>query len=544
MALTAAEITAWLADPKAIRGCIAEATVRVFGAGSDSTRYLSSFSYTTGQSDTPANQYYEPIIKGGLQYTEKLDVEALPSLSVGDLELNNDSGEYDSWLNDNWVNKYIKVYIGDPQWPRDSFFLVFDGVISDIDSRSKGVLNLKVKDKLARLNTPINELTYANISPYPDSSNVTPYRNLTDPNSTVPDLGIPLLFGECFNISPVLIDTGNLIYMCNYGPIAGIIEVRDNGVPLSTSSYTEGLSTGTIKMLYKPEGQITISAKGDNVSQTWDIFPNGATYRRTVASIIHRLVTGYGKSVPDGTTGLPTTTPSADRFAETDIDLTNFTAFENDTTNYVPVGFYVTGKENLILTCQQLASSLGAQVYTTRLGKLRLSKITVPPTGTPIVIDESSIKVGTFQISRRTNIQGSVKLGFCKNWTVQTGLTTRIPDEHKQIFAEPSANVLKADGPTITKYSLTGYPTQQDTLLVTQPPAYAEASRRLDLFKVPHNIYKFTGFSELLDLKLGDAVQLINSRFGLTGDTGVGLGTVISLQPNWTTCQVEVEVFV
>jgi hypothetical protein len=540
--LSAVEITAWLANPRAIRGCLVEAGVRLFGAGADSTMYISSFSYTTGPSEVPANQYYESILNGGLKYTEKLDLEGVPALAIGDIELKNPNGEFDAWLDHTWINKPIKVYIGDPQWPRDSFFLIFDGVISDIDSRNKTFLNLKIKDKLARINTPINELAYSNVAPYPDSTNVTPYRNLTDPNSTIPDVPLCLLFGECFNITPVLIDTGNLIYLCHYGPIKGIVEVRDNGVPLSTSSYTVSLSTGTIKMLYKPEGAITVSLQGDNLSQPWDTFASGVTYRQTVGSIIHRLVTGYGKSVPDGTTGGATSTPSTERFQESDIDLTNFAAFE--TANPTPVGVFCSGRENLLLTCQQLANSVGAQLYVTRLGKLRLTKISVPPIGTPFVIDESHIKVNTFQIARRTAVQGSVKLTFCKNYTVQTGLLTRIPDEHKTWFAEPSATVLKADGPTITKYGLTALPVPQDTLLITQPPAYAEALRRLNLYKVPHNIYKFKGSSELLDLKLGDTVQLVNSRFGLTGAVDVGVGTVVSLQPDWSNCEVDVEVLV
>jgi hypothetical protein len=541
-ALSAEQITAWLADPSARRGCIAEAGVRLVGAGSDSTKYISSFSYTSNPNDTPSNQYYEPIIIGGLKYTERLDVESFPSISVGDLELNNSSGEYDEWLDYTWVNKPIKVYIGDETWPRDQFFLVFDGIIADIDSRSRNSLNIKLKDKMARLNTPLFELTYSNIAPYPDVTNVTPYRDPTNPNSTTPDLSLCVAFGECFNITPILIDTGNLIYLCNYGPIKGIIEVRDNGVRLEENCYVESLSTGTFKMLYKPEGVLTASIQGDNVSQVWDSFAVGVTYRQTVGSIIRRIVTGYGKSVPNAITGGPTTVGSAERFTTGDIDTVNFAAFE--AANPTPVGFFTNSRDNLLATCQSLASSIGAQVYTNRLGKLRLSKIAIPPIGTPFIIDESMIKRGKFQISKRTNVQGSVKLEFCKNYTNQTGLLSRIPDEHKEYYAEPCATVLVSSQESIAKYNLTGFPTPQSTLLITQPAAHAEATRRLNMFKEPHNIYKFTGSSELLDLELGDTVQLIHSRYGLTGIGNIGLGTVVSLQPNWMTSEVEVEVLV
>ncbi len=552
--LTPEEVTAWLEDPAAIRGTLVEVAVRPFGESTDITRYLSSFGYTTNGADIPAHTAYEAALRGSVKYTERFDITGSGALSVGDIEINNITGEYDSWLNDVWVNRNIKAYVGDIKWSRDKFIQIFDGVVADIDSRNLQSITIKVRDKVQRLNTPISELNYSDIYPYPASSNLTPHYDPTDPNNVVPDLAIPMAFGELHNVTPILVDKANLVYMLNYGTINGIVEVRDNGIPLVLNKgYTVDVSKGTITMLYSPMGTLTVSVQGDATG----------TYSNTAASLIRKLVISYGKVVPNPTTGAPTTrsgtmipgssppigypivTPSPDRFVEgTDIDTANFDAFNSANTQ--PLGVYVPSKENLLSTCQWLANSVGASLCLTRSGKLKLLKLSSPPVGTPIVISKDMYKFGSLQIVDRTNVSGAIKLGYNKNWTVEANLLTDIPVEHRRIFAEEWSTIGVFNSTAITTYKLTGLPAQENTLLLTQYDAAIEAARRLSLWSVPHTIYKVTGTSVLLDLQLGDPVQLIGSRYGLTGATGVGVGTVISLQPNWSTgvASVDVEIFI
>lgn len=536
LSLNSAFVRRWLASNTAIRGILVEVSVLKQGDTSDTIRYLSSFGYTTNPTDTPANTEYEAIINDGIKFSEKLDLNGNPSLSAGDIEVNNPNGEYDSWLLDTWTNRAINVYFGDPSWPRGDFILIFSGVMSGVDSRTRNSINLQIRDKLQRLNTPISELKYADVAPYPDSSNQSPIHDPLDPLDTIPDVYLPTLFGEAHNITPVLIDPANLVYCINFGSIKGVIEVRDNGVPLSEESFDLNKTKGTIKILYPPAGAITISAKGDNTPQSIGI---GGDYRNTVASIITRLVTGYGKTEVNPSTGQPTITPSPDRFTAADIDMDNFSAFEQN--NQQPVGIFSVARENLLSICQQLASSVGAQLSMSRLGKLRLVSIAIPLSATRI-IDGSSMIEKTLQVGSKTTIQGSIKLGFTKNWTVQNSLSTNLPYDHKVLFAQEYSTTIQSDAQVISDNKLTAYPPQQDTLLITQPEAFAEANRRLDIFKKVRTIYKFTGTSELFNLNLGDSIVLINSRFGLTETTGVGL--VISLSPDWINSKIIVEVLV
>jgi len=71
--------------------------------------------------------------------------------------------------------------------------------------------------------------------------------------------------------------------------------------------------------------------------------------------------------------------------------------------------------------------------------------------------------------------------------------------------------------------------------------ATAEASRQLNIYATPRTIYGFEGFSQCLDLVLGQAVTLTHARFGLSvSKTGI----VTKLQPDWINLRVQVEVMI
>lgn len=146
----------WLRSDKAVRVVLVEVGVNVNGV--ETTRYLSSRHFNTGASDTPSNTAYLGVINGGVSLTEQMSLDGSASLTYGDIEISNASGEFDSWLDDIWGHRDVRVYLGDINWSRGDFQLVFDGIVADIDSRSADTLNIKLRDKLERLNTPVTEL--------------------------------------------------------------------------------------------------------------------------------------------------------------------------------------------------------------------------------------------------------------------------------------------------------------------------------------------------------------------------------------------------
>jgi hypothetical protein len=485
------EFPDWLKSTSALRCVLVE--VDAFVSGIETTFYLSTRGYTTGTIDTPADTNYLPVIAGGVQLTEELSLEGAGGLSYGDIEIYNLSGERDGWLDYIWVNRPIRVYLGDLRRAREDYQLIFDGIVDDLDSKSRDRLNIKIRDKLQRLNTPVSDAKLGGAT-----ANA--------------DLLIPIALGEVSNVTPLLTDPTLHEYQWHNGPAESAIEVRDNGVPVSA---THSLSTGKFTLSASPAGTITFSGQGDKPS----------AYSNTISSLVQRIATGYGKA--------------ATRFDAGDLDAGNLAAF--DAANPQPVGVYLSSRENCINVIQQLATSVGAQAVMSRSGKLRLLQIALPPAGTPTAITAADMVENSLHIARRIDVKASVKLGYNKNWTIQTDLQTGIPEAHKDLFANEWLTVTELDAAVAAVYKLDAEPVQRDTLLLATTDAEAEAQRELDLYSVPRTVYGFEGFSQLLALELGSPVTLIHPRFGLAaGKTGM----VTKLSPDWINARVNVEVLI
>ena len=487
--MTDADFTAWLIAQSAVRCVLVEVTVDA-GAG-DITRYLSSIGYTTSPSDSPSNQFYSPVITGGIEFTETISQSNRSGLQFGDIELSNHDGSLDGWLDDVWVNRDVTVYIGDVNWPRADFRVIFSGIVADIDTRNRNVLNIKLRDKLQRLNNPLTS-------------------NKLGGSSSSADRLIPLAFGECPNVKPLLTDLPTHEYQFHDGASEGIIEVRDNGVPVVTTDY---LATGKFTLSAQPAGEITTSVQGDKQS----------VYNLTAAKIIEKIVKDYGSASTQFTAG--------------DIDSSNLSTF--DAANQQSIGLYVSERMTVLDAIQRIAGSIGAQVVMSREGLMQLIKIDLPATGPVMNLTSDKMLENQLDIVSRTPVIASVKIGYCRNYTTQPNLQTGIPEDHKELFDREWITVTATDSAVATKYKLSDEPVQKDTLMLETTDANAEATRLLNLNKVPISVYRFTGFAELFDLRLGDSVTITHDRFGLTaGKTGM----IVELRPNWMTSNITVGV--
>lgn len=482
---------AWLAALDVRRCVLIEVVARVSGV--ETTRYLSNTGYVTGAADTPANAVYLPIIAGGVTFTERISLDGSASLSFGDIEIDNPNGERDAWLQDVWVNRAVAVYFGDPGWARADFRLIFSGVVADLDSRAAGRLNLKLRDKLQRLNTPLTETKLGG-------------------GTANKERLLPLTFGECHNVTPLLTNPATLEYQVHGGAIEGVIEVRDSGVPVSA---TPTVATGKFTLAATPSGEITCSAQGDKPS----------AYSTNIATLVERLATGYGQATS--------------RFSAGDLDAANLAAFAAAHTQ--PVGLYADDRMSVLEACQQLAASVGAQVVMSRAGLLQLIQIALPPSGTPAAITAADMLAGSLQIEERRDVVAAVRLGYCHNWTPEQNLQTGIPDEHKAMYAAEWLDVTASDSAVATTYRLHAEPPREETCLLVEADANAECTRRLNLRKVPRTVYRFTGFARMLTLALGQAVTLTHDRFGLSGGA---TGMVVGLAPDWLGARATVWVLV
>lgn len=489
--MTDAQFNAWLKDQAAIRCILVEVGVK--SGGVEITRYLSNRGYVTSPSDTPANTTYAARIVGGVSFTESISIDGSVAVSYGDIELQNLDGALDPWLDDYWSNRILSIYVGDMSWPREDFRLVFNGVVSGIDAKNRDRLNLKISDKLQRLNTPVSEVKLGG-------------------SSTNADQLIPLCFGECHNIEPLLVDSAYLEYQVHDGQIERIIEVRDNGIPVA---FTPFLSTGKFRLVNNPVGQITCSVQGDKY---------GGVYKNDVVGVVTRLATGYGSSTL--------------RFTSGDLNASALAVFA--AANTQPVGAYLKDRANTLEVCNQIAASVGARLVVSKAGLLSLVKIDLGVSSTRSV-NADDMAERSIEIKSLPTVLAAVKLAYCKNYTVQDSLASGVLAEHAEMFKQEWLTVTRTDSAAATNYNLFTEPTQQDTLLLVASDAIAEANRRLNLFKTQRRVIKFRGFPRLLLTELGTGMTITHSRFGLsTGKTG----QVISVASDWVNMRVDIEVLI
>ncbi|MBH2072373.1 MAG: hypothetical protein I8H90_26015 [Burkholderiales bacterium] len=489
--MTDEQFLAWLQSPSAIRMVLIEAQVNV--AGEEVTRYIASRPYVTGPTEVPANTEYLPLATDGLAFTEQVSLTGEAGLSGGDIELDNGDGALDSWLDDVWRNCVIKAWVGDPSWPRADFHLRFNGIIDDIGSSSRETINLVLRDKMQRLNTPITEVKLGGTTPNKDAI-------------------LPIPFGECHNVTPLLTDPVTLEYGF-LGAVESSFEVRTNGKPIAVALNDQA---GRFNLTTPPySAAITVSVQGDK----------GGGYAPRIAPLVQRIATGYGKA--------------SDRFTLADLDLDNLAAF--DAAHPQLVGLYVADRTNQAQAIQQLAASVGAQALMSRTGQLRLVQIALPAAGVPVQIGPEHMKLGSLRPVQRLPVVAAVKIAFDRNYTVQASLTTSIPPAHADLYATEWLTETAVDAVVKARYRLTDDPPQIETCLKTNADAQAEAARRLALNKVQRTIYEFDGEPEMMMLELGQPVVLRDDRFGL--QDGVP-GVVVLLSHQWLAGRVTVGVLV
>jgi hypothetical protein len=521
---------AWLQSNTVRRCVLITAGYYDVGSTTEKTVYLSNMGYSTTSGDVN----YLPIVAAGLQFSESMSIDGGISSSIGDIELHNPNGTFDSWIDATqriWVNRSIQIYYGDPSWTSatisdvpTSFELVFDGLIFDIDSRSRETLNIKVRDKMERLNAPLTETKLGTYGTWGGGQ-------------TNQDATRPLVFGEVHNMTPLQTDPSQIEFMFNSGTTESLIEVRDNGVPIYNTGLTGGanvtLTAGTFRLTAALAGVATCSVQG--VKRSIDL-TNGnenATYVNNIANLVALITTKFGKSYT--------------QLAASDLDLTNLAAFQTANSTKA-VGIVINDSATVLDACQQLCSSLGAQIYFTRKGKLQLLQLGIPTSDASITITDNDIIHHSLNITGKTNVVATATLGYCKNWTVQEGLVTGIPQQHKDMFATEwftyTPTIGGAYATTKTVYKLTADPVQKNTMLIQTADATTEANRLQAYYYTPHIIYSFIGTPRMQQLKLGQPVTLIHSRFGLYNGGAGRSGQVVALGPNWSTGQVNVGVLI
>lgn len=498
-----AQFTAWLQADGVAREVLVE--VGCNHAGVEITRYLSRYGYHTNGTEAPAHQPYRAALKGGMSFSRKVGItsaEPAVSISSGDISLDNIDGRLDGWLGDVWTKRPLRVFIGDPSWPRADFRPIFSGRCAGLKPLSRTELALSAYDELQRLNFPVTEEKLG---------------GTTDNKDALKHLA----FGECFNVSPLLINPGQHEYLVNAGPVEAIIEVRDCGAPIS---ITPALASGTFKLNTSPIGQISCDVQGAKVGKA-----NGGAWLYSLASIIKELTTRYG----DDTL----------RLADTEIDAAAFAAF--DAANPAPLGLYLADKTNVLDACNSLAKSLSASLFFTRASLLRLWRM---PTSAEVATTTPALKfgagdmeAGSFHVVEIIPAQPAVKLGWGRNWTPSaSGLAGGLPENSMAEFKKEFEEKTNSDAAAVALHRYTDSPTVEETLLVREADATTEAAARIDLRK-QRKIVEFKGFAVGYRLDLGSVISVSHPRLN---DDAWHSAVVIGLDDDLAANRVTIEALI
>lgn len=498
MSIDAAQYSAWLAADGQAREILIEADCN--SGGAEITRYLSRFGYTTTGAESPTSTSYAARLSGSITLSRRVSVSSADpavQLTLSEIELDNTDGALDGWMDDVWEKRLLRVWIGDPLWSRADFRPVFSGRSGGLQPSGRNRLRLKIYDELARLNFPVSESTLGG-------------------SSVNKDAMLPLAFGECFNVEPLLSNAATHEYQAHNGAIEAILEARETGAPITITATP---ATGKFTVNATPYGQVSCDVQGAKTG--------GGTYINTVATIVQELAVAYGDP--------------ATRLAAGEIDSANFSAF--NAANPQTVGLYLKDKTNVLEACALLARSVQASLHFSRAGMLRLWR---PPTGAvaPVMaITEGDMEAGSFSATERLPAQPAVTLGWGRNWTPQQQLAGGLPETSVTELKTEWRETAVQDAAAVALHRYTARPVREETLLVGESEAAAEANTRLAFRASGHTIVDFRTTLAALELELGDAIMLTHPRFGCaSGLTGWIIGIEEQLGASNSPFRIRLEV--
>lgn len=175
--------------------------------------------------------------------------------SYGEIELDNSDGLLDSWITLNISGRKVRLFQGDPAWPRERFRLVAQCLTEIVTSSDWDGITIRLRAQDFGSNLPIQ-------------TNLIP----TTTTQTVANVVIPKAFGTVFNIDPAVLDATNQVYQWNDGATTSVTDVRDGGVSFRTNQVLVTSVSGNIQTCPSAHGFVA----GTRVRSDVGSLPSGA----------------------------------------------------------------------------------------------------------------------------------------------------------------------------------------------------------------------------------------------------------------------------
>jgi len=494
---------------------LVEITAAIDAAGTTTTLRYCSQPYTTKPSDTPANIYYDDRIVNPASISRTLYSNGTTSgasrVNYGAVELTNVDGGLDYILPYSFDGRSLVIKIGNAGDAYSTFTTILSGTMEQVEFTFSKVTIL-VRDKLAIVDMPLQTTLYAGNNSLP---------NGVEGVDDIAKSPKPLLYGQVFNIAPIMVNSSKLTYQINDGAIAAVGAVYDRGVALTfhadepnvadleahnppSGKYATCLALGYIRVGSVPTGILTCDAT-----------QGAASSNRTVAQVLKAMALKAGISSGD-------------------INASDVTAL--DTANSSVVGIWIDGADSAISAMDKVAQSIGAYFGFDALGSLRMGLFTTPTGSATLEININNIL--SIEHSRTNDTDKGipawrVNLTYQKNYSVQDfDLAGAVTAARRSVLSLSALTKSAEDTAIKTQYTLA--PTiEKESLLVDATAAQTEATRLLNLYKVSRDLYTVDVALDLTQTlpDLNNVVNITMNRFGLNSGK---LFKIISIESDYS----------
>lgn len=473
---------------------------------SEETLYFSSSSYVTGTTNLPtggvANTWYDPRISQPAMIQRDCWDGAMLSgeskIGYGTIELANSDGGLDYLLDYGLDGRRVTLLTGvvspgsAPVWTQ-----VFIGTMAQ-PVISTNRVSLYLRDRQAELDKPVCVNSYAGTNSLPNG--------LEGVADDIKGKRKPKLYGKCFNISPICVNTSRLIFQVNDGSISTVDAAYDRGAALTKGA--DYVSQADMESTAPAAGQYRVWPAGGYFRLgsalvgllTCDATQGAAASNRTSAQIINLIATTSG-----GLTGA-------------DISSSDITAL--DALNNAEIGIYFQDETTCRIAISMAAKSIGAWTGFDRLGVLRAKRFSAPAGSPVVVLTEGEIKEIN-RISNTDNSSPAWKMAFKYRPNIVTqdnDFAGTVTQDRRASLAQSWRSILNSDAAVKTA-RLLAIDTEVESYMIDATASATEATRVFNLYKVQRQLYEVTSFIDaslqsLIDL--GAEIQIKISRFGMS----------------------------
>lgn len=434
------------------------------------------------------------------------------------MELNNADGALDAAISQYAIDgRRVVLKIGKSRGDYEDFQILFDGTAKGWRVSGERAVQVTLRDSTWRLEVPVQTTLYGGGGGLAGGDDLKGKPK-------------PLTYGECKNVTAVLVDPTKLIYQVHDGAIQSIDAVYDRGAALtgagdtgdivaasnpSAGTYITQVSGGYLRLGSTPAGLITADVQGDADPSYID----GST------DILRRILTTRA--------GL----------LSTDLEGGTFEAMAN--LQPAAIGLHVgTEPTTVAQIMNQVMHGIGGWWAADRLGLIRIGRLQAPTGAKRMTLTKRELLA-----VQRLDLPETVsppnwrrRVAWGRNWTVQaTDLAGGVTAARRAFLAEAVRVSIAADTSVRIKHLLASDPDPVPALFVEESAAAAEATRLLNLHGADRHLYvarlKFIGSR----LEFGDVVEIMYPRYGL--DAGV-LAAVVGIRMDTKKREIELDLFV